>query len=251
MSVRLIPAVIFVAVLMLSVRVGDIWTSLSQAPGEPAAPTDSRELSVRVGPAQAQDQEQDQGGDGTQADGQDGAGAEGGAESAGESGDAAPQGMEPLETTDAPASEFAGDDGELKPGELRLIHDLAKRRERLEERARELDEREALLAAAEDKLVAKQKKLEALREEIETLVARFDDAQEKEATLLRQTYQNMKPKAAAAIFNDLDMKTILDVVRGMPARKLAPILADMTPPKARTVTQELAIQEELPELPQN
>ncbi len=157
--------------------------------------------------------------------------------------------MEPIETTDEPAPDFA-DDEDLRPGELRLMHDLAERRERLEARARELDEREALLAAAEEKLVAKQERLETLRNEIEQLVDRFQDSQKKEASLLRQTYRNMKPKAAAAIFNELEMSTLLDVVRGMPARNLAPILADMAPEKARQVTQELALREELPELPQ-
>ena len=130
------------------------------------------------------------------------------------------------------------------------MHDLAKRREMLDERERRIDEREALLSAAEQRLVTKQQQLEQLRQDIEELVARYDQTQEEETNILRQTYETMKPKDAAAILNDMELDILLDVVRGMSARRLAPILAAMNPEKARTVTQELALREELPNLGQ-
>ncbi|MBP5856944.1 hypothetical protein KAJ83_07985 [Marivibrio halodurans] len=230
---RLIPIILVVAVLMLSLRVGDIWLTLKGDPSDEAA--------RQPGIALAQDGGGEAAGNAVPQDGAN--------DVASPSAGTAPQGMKPLEMTDEASPEIEAD-GDLRPGEMRLIHDLAKRREQLEGRERELDEREALLSAAEQRLVTKQRQLEQLRQDIEDLVARYDKSQEEETSVLRQTYQNMKPKSAAAIFNDLDLSTLLDVVRGMPARTLAPILAAMSPEKARIVTQELALREELPTLPQ-
>ncbi len=238
---RLIPVVLVVAVLMLSLRVGDIWLTLT---GDEAA---------RVGAPAGEAVAQDTGDTPPALEGEGNGGSEGEAMPAPDSGAGqasdVPAGMEPIEMTDEAGPDFQAE-GDLQPGELRLMHDLAKRRERLERRERALDEREALLSAAEQRLVTKQQQLEELRQRIEDLVARFDEGQEEETSVLRQTYQNMKPKAAASIFNDLDMTTLLDVVRGMPARRLAPILAAMNPEKARMVTQELALREELPTIPE-
>lgn len=239
MNFRLIPIAIFIAVLMLTVRIGDLWSIMS-APNT-FDEEEGQQASLDIGgPAEAQD-------DGAADEGMESGGAMMGETQ--QSSDV-PEGMRPLEMTDEEVPDFSASEDGLRPGELRLMHDLAKRRELLDERKRSLDEREAVLAAAEQKLVEKQRQLEGLKKRIENLVTRYDQTQEEETSVLRQTYQNMKPKAAAAIFNDLDMETLLDVVRGMPARKLAPILADMSPEKARLVTQELALREELPTVPQ-
>jgi flagellar motility protein MotE (MotC chaperone) len=50
----------------------------------------------------------------------------------------------------------------------------------------------------------------------------------------------MKPRDAAAIFNDLDMPVLLAVVDRMKEAKAAPVLAAMQTEKARQVTAELA-----------
>ncbi|MEQ8604428.1 MAG: hypothetical protein RIB45_14020 [Marivibrio sp.] len=234
---RLIPVALAVAFLMLSLRVGDIWFSLSGGEvAESERPTAGRALAQsEADPADALDE----GAAG------EGAPANGAADPA-----APPPGMAPLPTTDEAAPDFQTEAGDLRPGELRLMHDLAKRREKLDQRERRVEEREALLAAAEQRLVTKQQQLEQLRQEIEELVARYDQNQEEETNVLRQTYETMKPKDAAAILNDLEIDILLDVVRGMSARRLAPILAAMNPEKARTVTEELALREELPNLGQ-
>jgi flagellar motility protein MotE (MotC chaperone) len=53
-------------------------------------------------------------------------------------------------------------------------------------------------------------------------------------------YENMKPKDAAAIFNELDMPVLLGVAKAMNPRKMAPILARMTPLKAKALTDGIA-----------
>jgi len=55
-----------------------------------------------------------------------------------------------------------------------------------------------------------------------------------------KVYEAMKPRDAAAIFNDLDQPVLLQVVDRMKAAKAAPVLAAMQPDKARTLTSKLA-----------
>ena len=57
---------------------------------------------------------------------------------------------------------------------------------------------------------------------------------------LVKIYENMKPKDAARIFEELEMATLLPVVERMGERRLAPVMADMNPAKARKITEELA-----------
>jgi flagellar motility protein MotE (MotC chaperone) len=59
----------------------------------------------------------------------------------------------------------------------------------------------------------------------------------------------MKPKAAAGVFEELDMDILLEVVSRMKERKVAPILAMMTPTKAKELTFELAQRQQLPVMP--
>ncbi len=55
----------------------------------------------------------------------------------------------------------------------------------------------------------------------------------------------MKPKAAAEIFNRLEMPILIRVVERMRAPKSADVLARMDPAKAKQVTAELAKRTEL------
>ena len=50
----------------------------------------------------------------------------------------------------------------------------------------------------------------------------------------------MRPKDAATIFNDLDNAVLIPVLDRMKDAKAAPILAAMTPERARAVTAQLA-----------
>jgi flagellar motility protein MotE (MotC chaperone) len=50
----------------------------------------------------------------------------------------------------------------------------------------------------------------------------------------------MKPKDAAAIFNDLQMPVLLQVLDRMKDAKAAAVMAAMNPDRARDVTAELA-----------
>ena len=133
--------------------------------------------------------------------------------------------------------------------EVDVLQQLAKRREELELRARQLDEREALIQAAEQRMDQKMGELKALQAMVEELLKKRSDEQEAELKSLVKMYENMKPKDAAQVFEEMDMDVLLDVVERMNERKAGPILALVTPTRAKEITFELASRKELP-LPQ-
>ncbi len=51
----------------------------------------------------------------------------------------------------------------------------------------------------------------------------------------------MKPKDAAAIFDQLEMSVLLRVARAMNPRKMAPIMAKMNPSRAQELTAGMAV----------
>ena len=53
-------------------------------------------------------------------------------------------------------------------------------------------------------------------------------------------YETMKPKDAARILSELEMKVLLGIMEKMNGRRTAPILAAMPAARAREVTEELA-----------
>ena len=123
--------------------------------------------------------------------------------------------------------------------EVDLLQKLAERREEIEAQAREIDVRENLLKAAEARIDKKVQSLKALQRTIEDKMIKYDEEQEDKLLNLVKLYENMKPKDAGRIFEELEMDVLLEVAEKMNKRRLAPILAKMAPTKARDVTEEL------------
>jgi flagellar motility protein MotE (MotC chaperone) len=84
--------------------------------------------------------------------------------------------------------------------EVDVLQQLAKRREELDVRARQLDEREALIQAAEQRMEQKMAELKALQATVEDLLKTRSEQEEAELKSLVKMYENMKPKAAAKVF---------------------------------------------------
>ena len=59
-------------------------------------------------------------------------------------------------------------------------------------------------------------------------------------------YEAMKPKDAAKIFNNLEMDVLLRLAKVINPRKMAPILAEMDPPRAQELTVQMAALAERP-----
>ena len=162
------------------------------------------------------------------------------------------------QAADSPPAETAAGDGSpagaglpsdpfaLTDEEIDLLQMLAERRAEIDRRAAGLEQREALLEAAERRIDEKIAELQLLQKAIEDLLIRRDEQEEAQLTSLVKIYENMKPKDAARIFEELDMAVLLDVIERMKERKTAPILAQMNPRRAKAITLELAQRRGLP-----
>jgi flagellar motility protein MotE (MotC chaperone) len=143
------------------------------------------------------------------------------------------------EEEDATALLVTEDPTLLTTAEIELLQKLSARRKLLETREREMVMRSGLLSAAEVRIDKKIVELQILQETIDGLIKKFDAQQDAKVQSLVKIYENMKPKDAARIFEDLELETLLEVAERMKERKLAPIMAKMNPEKAREMTVEL------------
>lgn len=124
--------------------------------------------------------------------------------------------------------------------ELDLLQNLSKRRDELDQRERDLDLKAKVLEASEKRITDKITEMKTLEAELSKVLAQYNEKQDGQIKSLVKIYESMKPDEAAAIFNELEMPILLDVIGKMSERKVALVLANMSPKRARDVTQELA-----------
>lgn len=206
---RLLPLTLFAATLMLSVKLGGIWNDL-----DAILETSISVSAARAQPAAEQDQAMSE-----------------------------PENTAPPPEPNAPDLAHASGPGRqhmTSPSQIQLLDQLAERRKTLNRWEQEIAQRDALLKAAETRIDQKVKELKAIQASLDSLIKVYDDQQDGQIRSLVKIYENMKPKDAARIFQELDMETLLLVAERMKERKLAPIMAQMNPGKAKEVTVELA-----------
>lgn len=152
--------------------------------------------------------------------------------------------VEPAAGPPAPAASGA-------PGDplADVAAELARRAAELDSRERELAVREAAVAAVETRLGAQLGRLEGLKKELEDLARKISGQDEAEIAQLVKTYEAMKARSAAQVFDQLALDLLLPIVRRMREGKLAAILAAMEPARAKQLTAALAQQTPLPRLP--
>ena len=219
-SLRLLPVMIFVALLMLSVRVNDVWRGMSgvisvnQSEAQQPTPPGGRKPGQRSPTAP----------------------------------DAAPQGnanaaaSSPLPPP-APPEESGAGDGEpptFTQNEIDVLQKLSVRRESLDGRQKDIEARENLLKAAEARIDKKIAEMKTLQVNIEGMLKQVDKQDEEKLTRLQKIYEQMKPKDAANILSTLDLPIQLGVLQRMKEAKAAPILAAMDVTKAQAVTDAIA-----------
>jgi flagellar motility protein MotE (MotC chaperone) len=131
--------------------------------------------------------------------------------------------------------------------ERSLLRSLADRRRELDAREREIALQGRLLEASERRVESRIEELKGIETRIEELFGVQEEAQEEQLSSLVTMYQSMKPKDAARILGQLDMDILIQVVRRMSERKMAPILAAMDPIAAQELTVELVTGSGMPE----
>ena len=224
--VRILPVTMAAAALLFVVKVGDVWrgddglAGVAQAGTQQAAGDAKAEPAKSAEPAPTADA--------------------GGAHAAEADRDT---------DADAPvAGTLAAKDPTLfSKSELELLQNLAVRRDELESRARALEMRENLLQATERRIDGKIVELRQIENKIQALLDRYDQREDAQLRSLVKVYENMKPKDAARIFNQLEMDILLNVAERMREAKVAPVLAKMDSAKAKALTVELATRRKLPD----
>lgn len=231
--IRVLPLTIFVGALLLTLKIGTIWQGVDGL----------FEPSLSISTASAQ---QAEGGAGL-SDAPPVTAPQDGAPATAEGGQAGDAAAEPPVDPAAEQRLLADDPTLMTQNEIDLLQQLAERREALDARAQEMEQRSALLTAAEARIDRKIVELQDLKGIIEELIKDYDEQQLAKVNSLVKIYENMKPKDAARIFEELEMDTLLMVAERMKERKLAPVMANMNPAKARDVTVELSRLRELPQ----
>jgi flagellar motility protein MotE (MotC chaperone) len=240
-KLRLLPTLLIAAVLLLVVKVGDVWQQTDlMLSGVSVARAEQPKPAEKAAPAQAQPAKPDPA-----------------AAEAAKTGATAEKVPAPAETTktaeaekpaDAPkTSDLAGDPATMSKAEIELLQSLSQRRAQLDDRARDLDMREKVLAATEGRIDEKISELKALQAKIDGMVQQHDTKEEEQLASLVKVYESMKPKDAARIFDQLDMAILLSVAERMKETKMAAVLAEMSSPAAKALTVELATRHKLPE----
>lgn len=128
----------------------------------------------------------------------------------------------------------------VSESEKALLLELRQRRRDLDTRAEALAAREAVMAAASQRLEQRVGELKALQAKLEGIETARRQAQESGWRGLVKLYEDMKPRDAAAICNDLPMPVLVELINRMKDAKAAAMMAAMNPDRARDVTSELA-----------
>ncbi|CUK25933.1 hypothetical protein TA5114_01737 [Cognatishimia activa] len=127
-----------------------------------------------------------------------------------------------------------------------VLRNLAKERSLLEEQREAMNLREAELTLAKEKLGIEKAALTELKGSIEDLLARVEAQQTEDLDRLISFYKNMKPAEAAGIMDEMDIEVTIMVLGTMNPRTAAPILAKMTPVRARAVSKIILERGQLP-----
>ena len=124
--------------------------------------------------------------------------------------------------------------------EIKLLQELANRRKQLDETAESIKIREQVLKATEDKVDTKMEELKALQEKVSEVMKLYNEKEHNKIMNLVKIYENMQPKEAAKIFDELEMPILVQVITKMKGIKAAAIIQNMDKIKARDLSIELA-----------
>ncbi|RMH45739.1 MAG: hypothetical protein D6688_05820 [Alphaproteobacteria bacterium] len=127
-----------------------------------------------------------------------------------------------------------------------VLQSLAKEREVVAEQRRRLEVKKSEVDLARQKLEVEKEAMLELKGSIEDLLGKIEAQQTDDLKRLIAFYENMKPDEAANIMNDLDIEVVIMVLGTMKPRAAAPILAKMSPVRARAVSKIILERSKLP-----
>lgn len=154
---------------------------------------------------------------------------------------AAPTPEQCLTTLNSAAEEMG-----LSSQEIVVLRSLQARRETLDQRESGIATREAAAAAAEGRLQEQIAQLKSVETDVQALLDKMDAKRDERMAALVKTYESMKPKDAARIFNGMDDAILVDLAKTMKPATLAAIMSSMDSKRAEALTRMLADLSKLP-----
>ena len=129
---------------------------------------------------------------------------------------------------------------QVSASERAILERLQSRRQEIEARQREIDIRESLLKSAEKRIENKVEEMKAVESRISATQAEQKAAEAQRMKGLITTYEGMKPKDAARVFDRLEMGVLIEIASAIAPRKMSDILGLMSPEAAERLTVEMA-----------
>ncbi|MCX4349631.1 MAG: hypothetical protein OSJ76_07615 [Alphaproteobacteria bacterium] len=204
---RILPMVIFMAVLMLSVKLNNIFDQLK----DPYA----KRISISQSLAAAEEKNNQETSELTRIL---------------ETGDSA--------NSDSPAAAKPQNTG-FTQSEIMILQELAERREALDIRSREIDKKAVQLKVAEQEIDKRLKQLQEHEQKLRKLIQEYNEKERAKINALIKVYSSMKPKDAARIFNTLDIDVTVALLKDMKPSTSSAILAQMNAEKAKEITDKI------------
>lgn len=124
--------------------------------------------------------------------------------------------------------------------ERELLQSLRARRAELDAREQALVTRELAAEAAERRTTQHMEELASLQRQATAGDRERAEREEQGWRQMVKLYEGLRPRDAAAIFNELDLVVLVPIMDRMRETKAAPILGSMRPERARALTAELA-----------
>lgn len=211
MRLRLLPIVIFAAAMVLSVRIGGLWETLSVGVGAPSVAQEKK------APAKKPEKK--------------------------EAKKPTPKLQDKKAAKAKPVPKRKPPLPDINETDFAVLQELAKRRRTLDKRERSLIIREGVLTAVEKRLDQKLAELKRIQIALQANINETQKRRNVELDRLVKIYTSMKAKKAARVFDELAIPIIIKVVKRMKASASAPILAAMDPKRVKVITAELARRE--------
>lgn len=126
----------------------------------------------------------------------------------------------------------------LDENQIKVIQAIAEEKSNSPNDA-DMEKQKKLLEIGQKKIAAQLEKLEKLKADLEKEKGALTKEEVHNLTQTAKIYENMKPAAAAEIFNKLEFVALVQIIKHMNQKKASAILAAMDPKKARYLTIEL------------
>ena len=124
--------------------------------------------------------------------------------------------------------------------EIDLLQSLKAQKAILDEKENDFSVKQSTLELLKKEISSELENLKRIQSEMSSILKEYQTKEDIKLVKLVKIYENMKPKDAAKIFEELQGSVLVDIANQMKENKLAPILAEMNPDKAKELTVSLA-----------